>query len=90
MRLSYTFINFNSVTLEVDNMSESNNPSPNKEPFDFLTFAKMYPNSNGPARLIEHPNPVDSAFYTKLYYEDDSVSTIAEFVDKLDKQDESS
>ncbi len=45
----------------------------------------MYPNSNGSSRL--RPNEVDEKDYTRMYYADDSVRTISEFVDKLDAND---
>ena len=57
-----------------------------KEPFDAAKFCEMYPNSNGSSRL--RSNPVDDAEYAKMYYADDSVSTIEEFVDKLDRNDD--
>ena len=56
-----------------------------KEPFDFEVFCVMYPNSNGSGRL--RPNEVDEKNYTRMYYADDSVRTISEFVDKLDAND---
>lgn len=59
----------------------------NKEKFDFAEFIKRYPNSNGTSRLSD--NPVDRERYTEMYYADDEVSTIDEFVDKLDALDES-
>ena len=58
-----------------------------KEPFDFAVFARMYPNSNGFSRLSPN-NEVDCRNYTKMYYADDSVKTISEFVDKLDANDD--
>ena len=58
---------------------------PGKEPFDFVIFAEMYPNSNGFSRL--RPNEVDAKNYSDMYYADDSVKTISEFVDKLDAND---
>ena len=57
-----------------------------KEPFDPAVFCEMYPNSNGSSRL--RSNPVDDARYAEMYYADDSVSTIEEFVDKLDRNDD--
>ena len=58
-----------------------------KEPFDFVVFAAMYPNSNGPGRLSPN-NEGDCRNYTRMYYADDSVKTISEFVDKLDANDD--
>ena len=60
-----------------------------KEKFDFMTFAKMYPNSNGSSRLCDNPREADEKFYTDLYYADDSVKTIKEFALKQDALDES-
>ena len=57
-----------------------------KEEFDFAVFAEKYPNSNGSSRLRD--NPVDRKSYTEMYYADDSVFTIDEFVDKLDRNDD--
>lgn len=68
------------------NNNENNKVAINKEQFDFSVFARMYPNDNGPKRLID--NPVDRERYEKMYYADELVTTIAEFVDKLDKMDE--
>ena len=59
-----------------------------KEPFDFMRFARMYPNDNGTSRLYENPREADRKFYTELYNSDDTVSTIEEFVRKLDALDE--
>lgn len=58
-----------------------------KEPFDFAVFASMYPNSNGFSRLSPN-NEADCRNYTRMYYADDSVKTISEFVDKLDANDD--
>ena len=63
------------------------NSKEDKEQFDFEVFARMYPNSNGAGRL--RVNSVDSSRYEEMYYADETVSSIAEFVDKLDKIDES-
>ena len=60
-----------------------------KETFDFEVFARMYPNSNGPRRLDPKAEN-DRKFYEKLYYADESVKTIEEFVDKQDALDASS
>ena len=65
-------------------MSDKVTPS-EKEPFDFAVFCVMYPNSNGSSRL--RPNAFDEKNYTKMYYADDSVRTISEFVDKLGAND---
>ena len=65
-------------------MADKTTPS-EKEPFDFELFCEMYPNSNGSGRL--RPNEVDEKRYTEMYYADDSVRTIEEFVDKLDAND---
>ena len=65
-------------------MSDKTTPS-EKEPFDFAVFCEMYPNSNGSSRL--RPNEADEKRYTEMYYADDSVRTISEFVDKLDAND---
>ena len=59
-----------------------------KEPFDFAVFARMYPNSNGSRRLDPEAEN-DRKFYEELYYADDSVKTIEEFVDKQDALDAS-
>lgn len=58
----------------------------NKEEFDFAVFAEKYPNSNGSSRLRD--NPFDRKRYTEMYYADNSVSTIDEFVDKLDRNED--
>ena len=66
-------------------MSDKNSAA-GKEPFDFAVFCEMYPNSNGSSRL--RPNEFDEKSYTRMYYADDSVRTISEFVDKLDANDD--
>ena len=58
-----------------------------KEPFDYAVFARMYPNSNGSCRLSPD-NEFDCRRYTEMYYADDSVKTISEFVDKLDANED--
>jgi hypothetical protein len=59
-----------------------------KEKFDFMKFARIYPNSNGSARLSECPTEEDRIRYEKMYYDEDSVSTIEEFAELLDREDE--
>ena len=60
----------------------------NKEKFDFMKFARIYPNSNGSGRLFECPTDEDAARYEKMYYREKSVSTIEEFARLLDSEDE--
>ena len=59
-----------------------------KEQFDFMKFARIYPNSNGSRRLCECSTENDAARYEKMYYEEKSVSTIEEFARLLDSEDE--
>ena len=59
-----------------------------KEAFDWEKFARIYPNSNGSARLCTCPMEGDEERYRKLYEEDDTVLTVAEFAAKLDSDDE--
>lgn len=67
-------------------MSNNDKATLKKEPFDPAIFCEMYPNSNGSSRL--RSNPFDNARYAEMYYADCSVSTIEEFVDKLDRNED--
>ena len=71
--------------------NDNTNPAkPQKEPFDYERFARMYPNSNGTTRLCNCITDTDRKNYTELYYKLDEVSTIEEFARLLDYWDETS
>lgn len=62
--------------------------STRKEPFNWDKFSRIYPNSNGSARLCKCPMEEDKIRYQKMYESEDSVSTVEEFVELLDREDE--